>query len=322
MTLSSFSETTKVDLAQVTGERPCCLLSELAGFARVASRSAGEPGGERRLEIRTENAAVARKTFRLVRAVFTGTVGVSTRQRRRFREKKLFLIRVPGEFKRTTAKLGLSDRFGKPLSGIKSVFLRRECCRRSYLRGLFLGAGWVGNTVEGYHLELLTPSAVLAQDIVALLQRFGLKARYIKRKHSFVVYLKESAAICDFLKLMGATGAILSLENARVYREVKNRINRLVNCETANLTKTVEASLRRKHEINLIMSKTGIESLPLELRELARLRLAHPDATLKELGELLNPPVSKSCVNHRLRNLAAIAGRLRRSAGGSVREGS
>ncbi|RJX18262.1 MAG: DNA-binding protein WhiA [Ammonifex sp.] len=322
MAFSSFSETTKADLAQVIGERPCCLLSELAGFARVASRLVKEPGGKLGLEIRTENAAVARKAFRLVRAVFSGTVGVSTRQQRRFRRRKLFLIRVPGELNKVTAKLGLSNRFGHSLLGIRRVFLRRECCRRSYLRGLFLGGGWVSNTGEGYHLELLSPSAVLAQDIVVLLQRFGLKARYIERKNGFVVYLKESAAISDSLKLMGATGAILSLENARIFREVKNRINRLVNCETANLTRTVEASLRRKNEINLIISQIGLESLPLELRELARLRLVHPEATLKELGQLLSPPVSKSCVNHRLRSLAAVAGRLRRSAGGGPREGS
>ena len=153
-----------------------------------------------------------------------------------------------------------------------------------------------------------------------MLERFGLKGRVITRKSSFVVYLKKSAAISDCLRVMGAAEALLELENTRVFREVKNRINRLVNCETANLNRTVEAALQRKNEIGQIIRRVGLESLPEELKELARLRLAYPEATLKELGEMVDPPISKSCVNHRLRRLSAIARQLKSRNGKNPRE--
>ncbi|MEW6172358.1 MAG: DNA-binding protein WhiA [Bacillota bacterium] len=312
MGVSSFSRATKGDLVRVVGERPCCVLSELAGLARVAARVARGSGNGPGVDIRTENSAVARKAYRLAQTVFGVPVTVVTREQRRFRKTKLFLVRIPGDPNKIMAKIGVVDRFGHPLPGIRRMLLQRECCRRSYLRGLFLGAGWVSNSGEGYHLEFLSPSAACAQDIIKLLNRLGLKARYAARKSGYVVYLKESAAISECLKLMGATGALLDLENARIFREIKNRVNRLVNCETANLNKTVEASLRRKEEIELIIVHVGLEGIPDELRELARLRLVHPEITLKELGELLHPPVSKSCVNHRLRRLSAIARRIRK----------
>ena len=313
MVVSSFSEATKADLAQVMGERSCCLLSELAGLARVASRVAKGPNGDSGFEIRTESVAVARKALRLARVVFGGQVTVLTRQQRRLRGRKLFLVRVSGERGKTLVIIGLANRFGHPVSGIRRVLLQRECCRRAYLRGLFLGSGWVRSSREGYHLEIISPSVTCAQDIIKVLDGFGLKARYTVRKNSYVVYLKKGAAISDCLKLMGATGALLDLENARILREVKNRVNRLVNCETANLNRTVEASLRRRDDIERIIARIGLEGLPPKLRELAHLRLVHPEATLKELGELLH--VSKSCINHRLRRLTAVARRLQTEDG-------
>lgn len=319
MTTASFSAATKSELARVLGERPCCLLSELAGLAGVAGRVAQEKG-VRRLEIRTENAAVARKAFQLARAVFSTQITVVIRQQQRLRGKKLFCICLPEEPLPALVKLGLTDRFGNPVPGIRRAFLRRECCRRAYLRGVFLGGGWVSGNTLTYHLEFVVPSGVFAQDLAKLLARLGLKGRVTIRKNSFVVYLKKSGEIGDCLRLMGAAGALLELESTRVFREVKNRINRLVNCETANLNRTVEAALQRKDEIGLITSKMGLEKLPEELQELARLRLAYPEATLKELGELVHPPVSKSCVNHRLRRLSAIARQLQREKKTRCRE--
>ncbi|HIE12510.1 MAG TPA: DNA-binding protein WhiA [Desulfotomaculum sp.] len=306
MNTQSFSAATKGELARIKEERPCCLLCELAGLAKAAGRVKNE-NNTARLEIRTENPAVARKAFQLVRAVFGKQAALFVRQQRRLRRSKLYRICVPGEFTQAALKLGLTDRFGHPVSGIRRAFLRRECCRRAYLRGLFLGRGWVSGTAFAYHLEFAAASKRSAEDVVALLGQFGLKARITARKNCFAVYLKKSGAIGDCLRLMGAAGPLLELENTRVFREVKNRINRLVNCETANLNKTVEAALQRKGEIGFISARIGLENLPEELRELARLRLAHPEASLKELGEMVRPPLSKSCVNHRLRRLSTIA---------------
>lgn len=315
MNTQSFSAATKGELARVKEERSCCLLGELAGLARAAGRVNSENGAVR-LEIRTENPAVARKAFQLVRAVFITQAALLVREQRRLRRKKLYRVCIPGELAPVLLKLGLADRFGRPIPGIRRAFLRRECCRRAYLRGLFLGSGWVSGTAPTYHLEFKTASKRSAEDLVALLGQLGLRARVTGRKNGYAVYLKRGGAIGDCLRLMGASGSLLELENTRVLREVKNRINRLVNCETANLGKTVEAALQRKNEIGFISARVGLENLPEELKELARLRLAHPEATLKELGEMARPPLSKSCVNHRLRRLSTIARQLRKEAKG------
>lgn len=298
-------------------ERSCCLLGELAGLAKAAGRVKSE-NNTVHLEICTENPAVARRAFQLVRAVLAKQATLLVRQQRRLRQNKLYRICIPGEFAQVTLKLGLTDRFGRPIPGIRRAFLRRECCRRAYLRGLFLGSGWVSGAAPAYHLEFATASKRAAEDLVTLLGQLGLKARITARKNGFAVYLKKSGAIGDCLRLMGASGPLLELENIRVFREVKNRINRLVNCETANLNKTVEAGLRQKGEIGFISARIGLENLPEKLRELARLRLAHPEATLKELGEMARPPLSKSCVNHRLRRLSTIARQLRKEAKGNA----
>lgn len=314
--MPSFSLTTKNELAHVFDTRSCCLLSELAGLARAAGRVVRGPEGRLHFEIQTENAAVARKAFRLVRAVFGQQAILQVHHQRRLRGKKLFCVLIPETLPVAMSKLGLVDRFGHPVSSIRRIFIRRECCRRAYLRGLFLGRGWISGRVPSYHLEFVTPSAPFAAELLQLLEEVGLRARVSIRKNSFVVYLKKASAVSDCLQLMGATGALLDLENIRVLREVKNRVNRLVNCETANLNKTVEAALRQREDIEFISSCLGLENLPEDLRQLAALRLSHPEATLKELGELMQPPVSKSCVNHRLRRLAEIARQLRQEEGG------
>lgn len=309
----SFSLLTKSELAQVTAERPCCLRSELAGLARAAGQVVKRPEGPH-LEIHTENPAVARKALRLARAVFGVQGTLVVRHQRRLRGRRLFCLVLPEDFTVTMATLGLTDRFGHPLAGIRRALVRRACCRRAYLRGLFLGRGWVSGKAPSYHLEFVASSEALARDLLRLLAGFGLTGRINVRKNNYVVYLKKGGAVSDCLRLMGASGALLDFENQRVLRDVKNRVNRLVNCDTANLNKTVEAALQRKDEIELIIARIGLENLPQELKELAALRLSHPEATLKELGEMMRPPVSKSCINHRLRRLSAIARRLAQEA--------
>ncbi|MGQ9512002.1 DNA-binding protein WhiA [Thermodesulfitimonas sp.] len=300
-------------MAQITAERPCCLRSELAGLARAAGQVVKRPEGPC-FEIHTESPAVARKALRLARAVFGLQGTLIVRHQRRLRGRRLFCLVLPGDLATTMAVLGLTDRFGRPFAGIRRSFVRRACCRRAYLRGLFLGRGWVNGRGPSYHLEFVTSSEALAHDLLRLLAGFGLDGRINVRQNHHVVYLKRGGAVSDCLRLMGASGALLDFENQRVLRDVKNRVNRLVNCDTANLNKTVEAALQRKDEIELISARLGLENLPKELSELAALRLSHPEATLKELGEMMRPPVSKSCINHRLRRLSAIARQLAQDA--------
>lgn len=311
----SFSTITKNELARVMGSSSCCKKAELAALAKMDG-ALHITGGQISLDIRTCNAAVARKVFSLVKELFGISTEVLVRRKVRLRKNNVYLVRVPaGKKREILLDLGIVSRSGLLKESIPSKLLSRECCRRSYLRGLFLGRGSVNNPDRDYHLEITTGDHRHARDIKHLLEGFGLPARISFRKNWYVVYLKESDQISRCLNLMGAHNALLDFESKRVFKEVKNRVNRLVNCETANLNKTVVAAMRQVEDIKLIGKVMGLNKLPDSLRQVAEARLRHPDASLRELGELMVPPVGKSGVNHRLRKLSEIAGRLRGEEG-------
>ena len=148
-------------------------------------------------------------------------------------------------------------------------------------------------------------------DLCKLINSFGLNSKVIQRKNSFIIYIKEGEQIVDLLNIVGAHTSLLELENIRIMKEMRNNVNRLVNCETANLSKTVNAAVRQVESIKLIQSTIGLQRLPKNLKEVAELRLSYPDESLKELGEMLNPPVGKSGINHRLRKIEKIAEEIR-----------
>ncbi|NLO96936.1 MAG: DNA-binding protein WhiA, partial [Peptococcaceae bacterium] len=182
-------------------------------------------------------------------------------------------------------------------------------------RGAFLAGGSISNPEGNYHLEITTNDLALAEDIVGLMNKFGLKAKISARKNFHVVYLKESDHIFEFLALIGAYQALFEFENIRILKDMRNQVNRIVNCETANLNKTVDAAVRLLENIRLIDRTIGLESLPDNLYQIARLRLDHPDFSLKELGEQLNPKIGKSGVNHRLRRIEEIAEKIQTEIG-------
>lgn len=188
--------------------------------------------------------------------------------------------------------------------------LKSAEAKRAFIRGTFLSCGSVTDPEKSYHLEFVLHDPEEAELITNLLAGFGIEARRITRKGHPIVYLKESAAISDVLNICGAHVSLMKLENDRIMKDMRNAINRKVNCETANLDKTVDAANRQLHEIELIQQSIGLENLPDHLREIALVRLENPEASLIELGQLLNPPVGKSGVNHRLRKLGEIAGQL------------
>ena len=185
--------------------------------------------------------------------------------------------------------------------------LEADCCRRSYLRGAFLAAGSMSDPEKGYHLEIVCHGTEEAERCLSLLAAYGLKGRRVARKTMTVVYLKEGDEIVDVLNLMGAHHALLEFENIRVLKDMRNKVNRRVNCEAANLGKTASAALRQIEAIEKIDQTVGLSSLPASLREIAEVRRDNPDFSLQELGEALRPPVGKSGVNHRLRRLMEIA---------------
>ncbi|MGI5997638.1 MAG: DNA-binding protein WhiA, partial [Lutispora sp.] len=194
---------------------------------------------------------------------------------------------------------------------IPNSIVKKDCCKRAYLRGVFLGGGSISAPEKTYHLEMVTSNETYAKDIKNLINSFGLNAKIVLRKDYFVVYLKEGENIVDFLNIIGAHSALLDLENVRIYKEMRNNVNRLVNCETANLSKTVNAAMRQINNIKYIKEHMGLNKLPKNLRDIAEARLLHQDASLKELGEMLSPAVGKSGVNHRLRKLDELAEQLK-----------
>ncbi len=183
----------------------------------------------------------------------------------------------------------------------------KNCCKRAFLRGVFLHNGTMTDPNEIYNLEMVFRHSWLANEVMRLLIQFEIPGKMTERKGRYVVYLRDGDDISDFLKVLGANASLLALEDIRVVKEVRNRVNRRVNCEAANIHKTAATSVRQIEDIRTIEAREGLESLPVPLQEIARLRMEYPEATLSELGDLLDPPVGKSGVNHRLRRLHEIA---------------
>ena len=196
-------------------------------------------------------------------------------------------------------------------TGVNPLLIKNACCKRAFLRGAFLSIGSMSDPEKSYHLEFVCTHKESAEQLKELIQGFEVDAKIVARKKYHVVYLKEGAGIVDLLNIMGAYVSLMNFENYRIVKEVRNSINRKVNCETANITKTVNASSKQIEDILLIRERYGFQNLPDNLRETAEIRLEYPDATLKELGQILNPTVGKSGMNHRLRKLSEIADRLR-----------
>ncbi len=196
------------------------------------------------------------------------------------------------------------------------------CEKRAFLRGAFLGGGSVSNPEKAYHLEFVTPSQAVADHIQTLIRETGLntavelEAKTVRRKNDYVVYLKEGSQIVDLLNIMGAHIALMELENIRIVKELRNNVNRIVNCELANLSKTISASVRQVEDIKYLQETIGLSALPQHLEIVARERLLNELATLKELGEKLDPPVGKSGINHRLKKISEIAFQVRQDRGG------
>ena len=196
-------------------------------------------------------------------------------------------------------------------STVNGLLLQQVCCRRAFLRGAFLAGGSISDPNKSYHFEIVCKTLEQAEQLRDIINSFAMEAKIVERKKHQVVYLKEGAQIVDMLNIMEAHVALMNLENVRIFKEMRNSVNRKVNCETANISKTVNAAVKQLEDIVFIRDKAGLDSLPDNLREIALLRLENPDAPLKELGTFLDPPVGKSGVNHRLRRISEIAETLR-----------
>lgn len=204
----------------------------------------------------------------------------------------------------------------KDVSGVceaDRLLVERSCCKLSYIRGAFLAAGSITDPEKGYHFEIVCRNDFQAELLIDLLKDFEIEAKVIERKKYQVVYIKDGEMIVNVMCLMGAYVSLMQMENVMILKDMRNSVNRKVNCETANINKTVNAAVRQIEDIRYIEETKGLKYLPENLRAIARVRMDEPDMPLKELGQMVDPPVGKSGVNHRLRKISEIANELRRN---------
>jgi cell division protein WhiA len=275
----SFSTEVKKELYDVFTSNKCCHLAELLGIYSVCGVKS-DKNDKANVKFQTENIFLANKIYTLIKLISKTTIQIKIKNRMHPSKNRVFEI-------------------------------QSNCCKRSYIRGAFISCGSITNPSKTYHIEFLNHIEKSSIVLMSLIDYFDLHSKIVKRKNVYVVYMKEGESIVDLLNIMGAHLSLMDFENIRIIKEVRNSVNRKVNCETANLSKTINASLNQIEDINYIKSIKGLSFLTERLQNVAIIRLKYPDESLKEIGEKLTPQVGKSGVNHRLRKISEIANILR-----------
>ena len=287
----SFSYQVKEELAKHTNIARHCRVAELSAILHFCGQYGKDKDGAFLVGFQTENESTITKAFTLLKKAFNIEADCSSGK-----EELEALFETMGD---------LSE-------PVDEALLRNTCCKRAFLRGAFLGVGSMSDPEKGYHLEFVCTDEAKAVQLQEIMGVFHVEAKIILRKKYYVVYIKESESIVELLNIMEAPVALMELENLRILKDMRNSINRKVNCEAANINKTVSAANRQIEDIEYLRDHYGLMNLQPALRQMAEVRLEYPEASLKELGELLDPKVGKSGVNHRLRKLSELAEKMRK----------
>ena len=318
----SFSGKVKEELSQQWSSARHCQIAEIAALIGMCGAVTINSFNQYGVKINTENLAVARKVFTLIRKTFNIEADISIRRNieKQSAVYSVMIVRHEDALRVLQAAKLLEEHRGgfEEFHIVSPLIVQQPCCRRAFLRGAFLGAGSMSDPNKSYHFEIVCASMGKAQQIQKIMRCFALDAKIVSRKKSFVVYLKEGAQIVDVLNVMEAHQSLMELENIRILKDMRNTVNRKVNCETANINKTVNAAVRQVEDIRYIEETKGLDKLPEGLKDMALTRLTYPEASLKELGALLQNPVGKSGVNHRLRKLSEMAEEIRAKQGGTL----
>ena len=303
----SFNTDVKEELARVDSTCSHCDRALLAALIRIEGTLLISGQGRYRLEIVTDAPSVARLTWRLLHESYGLRTELTTR-RSVLHKTPNYLIDVPVQEGLTEAlrDMGVLGDHGLEL-GVAPELVAKQCCAAAYLRGAFLGSGFVSDPRGDFHFEITVESQEMADDLAEIMAEKGISARVMQRRSSFIVYIKSGESILEFLAFVGAHQSALVMENARVVKSVRNDVNRQTNAELADPTNTAEASVDQIYAMRSVLEAYGVERLPPALREIIRLRVQYPDATLKELGERADPPLSKSAVYHRIRRIEQMA---------------
>ena len=294
----SFSSNAKAELCRAPISRRCCALAEAYGVVLYCNTFRPD-----QLRIVTENPEFSARLPRLFKRAFGlefDQLPIDTGG------KRIFQIGDRAKLRAIFDAFGISHEGGVALH-VNYGMLEEDCCRVSFLRGAFLAGGSATDPAKRYHLELATSHRMVSRETDALLLDLGFRAKIVERNGSSILYFKQSEGIEDFLTFLGAPVCAMAVMEAKMEKELINGVNRRVNCETANLSKVVNAAGDQIDAIRLLERRGILETLPEKLQTTARMRLAHPEATLAELAEMSSPPVSKSAINHRMRKLVELA---------------
>ncbi|MGN0297566.1 MAG: DNA-binding protein WhiA [Lachnospiraceae bacterium] len=303
----SFSSDVKEELAQYEVAARHCNLAEIAAIVSMCGKVINA-GNKSQVFVQTENVAVAKKYFALLKKTFNIEADISVRRNACLKKNRVYSITVRRglEAQRLLMAIKWESAEEKQLL-VEPLVIQSSCCKQAFIRGAFLASGSISDPQKFYHLEFVCQTNEKAEQLRDIINSFDMETKIVPRKHSFVVYLKEGDQIVVLMTHMGAYSSIMKMENIRIEKNIKNSVNRRINCEVANSQKTVEASVEQIENIQLIQSTVGLETLAWDLQLIAELRLQNPDYSLQQIGENMTPPLGKSGVNHRLKKIKKIA---------------
>ncbi|MBR5487392.1 MAG: DNA-binding protein WhiA, partial [Phascolarctobacterium sp.] len=278
----SFSNDVKNELSRLETNEVCCDKAEVLGVLRMSGAIVIR-GMNIGIHFSTENAALARRVLQILKNNYQVQTEVVITRSRRLKKNNRYQVRV---LPAPQVSIAMNElQLLSMESDLKNPLLNKQCCKRAFLRGAFLGGGSISRPSSDYHLEMVTGNEDFAHSIIKVMHTFSMKAKLTDRKNDYIVYLKDGESITNFLRVIGAHNSMMELENVRVLKEMRNNVNRRVNCETANLGKVVKAAVRQVNCIKFIDEHMGLSELPQALQDTARLRLEYPDASLNELVE-------------------------------------
>ena len=308
----SFSNDVKNEVSRLDFGKNEEIISELGGMFRV-NGTILKSNNETKLRFTTETNSVARRIFAEFKKVYNYDAIIEISKNNQLRKKNLYRVNIESNIVQKFLKdIKLSDDPFSFLSlDIPNDLINSSIKRKAYIRGSFLGAGSISNPEKTYHLEIITGKFDYSHDFVKLLEKFNITAGVVERKESYILYIKDSEMISDFLSIIGAFQSLFKLEDIRVVTDIKNNVNRVMHCESANMDKTIEESLKQIEDIEIIEKTVGLDTVDMNLREVAEIRLKFPEYSLKQIGEKLNPTIGKSGINHRFKKIRSIAEGLR-----------
>ncbi len=309
----SFTSKVKTELADRISNAKHCRVAEIAALISMCGSVSIDENDKYTVSIHTDTEVTAKKFRELLWRTFHIDTDVKGKDKQLSHSKKTYIVEINNN---KDALLVLNEtrimnNQNEMMNINKNEIIKRDCCKRAYLRGAFLAAGSISNPKKSYHFEINCTNENKANQIVDILKSFDVDAKTLDRKNKFIVYLKDSEKVVDALNIMEAPIALLEVETVKIDKQMSNKINRQMNCDQANINKTVNASRRMVEDINYIEKEVGLSYLPEKLQQIARIRVENPDASLQDIGDMMVPPLGKSGVNHRLRKISDIAEELR-----------